>query len=269
MDTALSSRGRRLLIRDSRNEWICRPSFTFPLRYRRRKGKDHHLPPPPSPPRPNPGHPEETFPPARGLSMIMPTRGQVGTVRASVNASELGWLNSWNGGGGGWEYWFPRYQDSSNLKNPLIILGGARQRSGGRLETWVMDDSELNPLVSRALREFLPGFLPGQFAAADADSDAWEMEWTGIMGFTKTGNPFVGPVFPLASTNDPIAKSEDYEGQYIAAGYSGHGMPRAYACAEAVAGMIKAKIIGQEWRTPEWLPEQYLTWATLLEPVEQ
>jgi hypothetical protein len=106
----------------------------------------------------------------------MPTRGQVGAVRASVSRSELGWVNSWNGGGGGWEYWFPRYQDS-DLKNPLIILGGARQRSGGRLETWVADDSELNPLVSRALREFLPGFLPGQFVDAGADSDAWEMEW--------------------------------------------------------------------------------------------
>jgi hypothetical protein len=36
----------------------------------------------------------------------------------------------------------------------------------------------------------------------------------------------------------------------------------SFLSAEAVAGMIKAKILGQEWRIPEWLPEQYLTWAT-------
>jgi len=110
---------------------------------------------------------------------IIPTRGQVGAVRASVDASQLGWLNSWDGGGGGWEYWFPRYQESPS-KHPLIILGGARQRSGGNLEVGVTNDSELNPLVSQALREFLPDFLPGQFGAAGDDgSGGWEMEWVG------------------------------------------------------------------------------------------
>ncbi len=36
------------------------------------------------------------------------------------------------------------------------------------------------------------------------------------MGFTPNGAPIVGPV-------------EGLEGQYIAAGFTGHGMPRAYA----------------------------------------
>ncbi|KIM44357.1 hypothetical protein M413DRAFT_379691 [Hebeloma cylindrosporum] len=216
----------------------------------------------PSPLHPNLPHPERKPPPINGLYSIVPIRGQVGAVRASVDASQLGWLNSWDGGGGGWEYWFPRYQESPS-KHPLIILGGARQRSGGDLEMGVTDDSELNPLVSRALRNFLPEFLPGQFDTSGGDgSDGWEMEWTGIMGFTKTGAPFVGPVSPLASAQDLAGNLDYYEGHYIAAGYTGHGMPRAYACAEAVASMIRAKIVGQEWRIPEWLPEQYLTWAT-------
>jgi len=134
-------------------------------------------PPPPSQPHPNPGQPERKHSPTRGLYSIIPTRGQVGAVRASVDASQLGWLNSWDGGGGGWEYWFPRYQESPG-KHPLIILGGARQRSGGDLETGMTDDSELNPLVSQALREFLPEFLPGQFGTAGGDgSGGWEMEW--------------------------------------------------------------------------------------------
>jgi hypothetical protein len=131
-----------------------------------------HPPPPPLQPPAKHKHP-----PTRGLYSIIPTRGQVGAVRASVDASQLGWLHSWDGGGGGWEYWFPRYQESPG-KHPLIILGGARQRSGGDLETGVTDDSELNPLVSRALREFLPEFLPGQFDTAGGDgSGGWEMEW--------------------------------------------------------------------------------------------
>jgi hypothetical protein len=68
-----------------------------------------------------------------------------------------------------------------------------------------------------------------------------------------------------------------YEGQYIAAGFSGHGMPRAFGwlvqsflfiyctrmtrhrSADIVARMIASKIRGQEWELPPWLPLHYLT----------
>jgi hypothetical protein len=43
------------------------------------------------------------------------------------------------------------------------------------------------------------------------------------MGFTKTGDPFVGPVL------DKAQDLSRYEGQYICGGYTGHGMPRAFA----------------------------------------
>lgn len=118
----------------------------------------------------------------RGVHGIIPIRGQVGTVRAAVSATELPWLNSWNGGAGGWEYWFPRYQDTSKgQKNPLIVFGGARQHSGGTLETGVVDDSTVNPLVTAALRRFLPTVFPGQFDGVpderEPEGDPWEMEW--------------------------------------------------------------------------------------------
>ncbi|KDR71753.1 hypothetical protein GALMADRAFT_253501 [Galerina marginata CBS 339.88] len=236
-------------------------------------GEEH--PPQPLPPHPHPRPQPSPLP--RGMYGIVPTRGQVGAVRASVGPSELAWRNSWNGGDGGWEYWFPRYQDtnanstnSTTQKKPLIILGGGRQFSGGKLEAGIADDSNVNPLVSKALRSFLPRFFPDQFVAP-ADNkkdeplpteDPWEMEWTGIMGFTKGGDPFVGPVVPPSSFEEGATHESNYEGQYIAAGYTGHGMPRAYACAEVVAGMISAQISGEPWTKPSWLPEWYLTWAT-------
>jgi hypothetical protein len=107
-------------------------------------------------------------------------------VRASVNASGLGWQNAWDGGGGGWEYWFPRFQDTAAGKNPLIILGGERQFSGGRLEAGVTDDSVVNPLVSKALRGFLPRIFPSQFDTLEGDDkekveDPWEMEWVRVL----------------------------------------------------------------------------------------
>jgi hypothetical protein len=44
---------------------------------------------------------------------------------------------------------------------------------------------------------------------------------TGIMAYTKLGDPLVGPV--LDASNHELA------GQWISAGYSGHGMPRAFS----------------------------------------
>ncbi|KAF8966785.1 FAD dependent oxidoreductase-domain-containing protein [Flammula alnicola] len=214
-------------------------------------GEEH----PPVPlPHPHPDRPDAEHPFPRGVYGITPTRGQVGAVRASVGPSELGWLNSWDGGGGGWEYWFPRYQDTNALAaangigagvdmNSSSSSGGSKRIRGGRLEMGIADDSVLNQRVSTALREFLPRFFPGQFAPLSTEEeeaaeviqplggeDPWEMEWTGIMGFTKTGDPFVGPVVPFPDSFGSETVSEnEYEGQYIAAGYTGHGMPRAYA----------------------------------------
>ena len=59
------------------------------------------------------------------------------------------------------------------------------------------------------------------------------------MGFTKLGDPFVGIFHYILSTIDvmeqvgpvvdPSGLRPHFEGQYISAGYCGHGMPRAYA----------------------------------------
>ena len=67
------------------------------------------------------------------------------------------------------------------------------------------------------------------------------------MGFTQNRDPLVGPV-----------TLPDHEGQYISAGFSGHGMSRAFSCAEAVADMMLAHLDGKPapaW--PEWLPNHF------------
>jgi len=144
-------------------------------------------------------------PKPRGMYGIIPTRGQVGAVRSSVRARDLGWRNSWDGGGGGWEYWFPRYQglestnesaihgmetgtgtrnengtaqvENTRSKNPLIIFGGCRQKAGENMESGETDDGVLNERVSKALRAFLPRWFPGKFESGGQGEDGWEMEW--------------------------------------------------------------------------------------------
>ncbi|KAH7341127.1 FAD dependent oxidoreductase-domain-containing protein [Rhizoctonia solani] len=178
--------------------------------------------------------------PAKG---IVPTRAQCMAARGSIEARKwpvVGW-----GGNEGYEYWFARPPQSTD-ERALVILGGGRETAVPNHEYNVADDSSVNPVVSQNLRKFLPRLYPGDFEESEP-----EMEWTGIMGFTRSKDPLVGQVY--TDTGKPLA------GQYIAAGYSGHGMPRAFACAEVVAQMIHADIFGSEWSPPDWFPRHLLT----------
>ncbi|OSC96675.1 FAD dependent oxidoreductase [Trametes coccinea BRFM310] len=185
------------------------------------------------------------LPHLRGPSGIVPTRGQIIATRASVSESVL--TRSAFTGNEGFEYWFPRPVEPGKTE-PLVILGGGRESTKPDFELYVADDSAVNPKAGDTLRRFLPAVFPGRYE----ENREPEMEWSGIMGYTKTGDPFVGPVISPANP-------DAYKGQYISAGFTGHGMPRTFSCAEAVAQMILADIEGKEWTIPEWLPRHHLT----------
>ena len=76
---------------------------------------------------------------------------------------------------------------SNPTTHPLVIVGGGREAAAPTYETGVEDDSVTNPSVSRVLRDFLPEVFPGKYERGRE----FEMEWTGIMGFTRLGVPFV------------------------------------------------------------------------------
>ncbi|KAG6825993.1 hypothetical protein H0H87_008286 [Tephrocybe sp. NHM501043] len=171
-----------------------------------------------------------------GPNGIVPVREQALALRAAASSAEItkdAWIGTL-----GWKYWFPRPVGSPD-ENPLTILGGGRDESGPDRDLYVVDDSTVNVDVGKALRAYLPPLFPGKYELGREP----EMEWTGIMGHTKIGDPFVrlasfisslpsltyydlskvGPVIDAAQPKD------HYKGQYMAAGYTGHGMPRGYA----------------------------------------
>ncbi|KAJ8489926.1 hypothetical protein ONZ51_g2654 [Trametes cubensis] len=147
----------------------------------------------------------------------------------------------------GFEFWFPRPLEPGRTQ-PLVILGGGRESTKPEFELYEADDSTVNLKVGETLRKFLPAVFPGRYEGGNEP----EVEWSGIMGYTKTGDPFVGPVI------DP-ANPDAYKGQYISADFAGHGMPRTFSCAEAVAQMILADLQGKEWIILEWLPHYHRT----------
>ncbi|KAJ7181107.1 FAD dependent oxidoreductase-domain-containing protein [Mycena filopes] len=184
-----------------------------------------------------------------GFSSIIPVRGQVLAMRAAAPLSALSTI-SWAGASG---YWFPRpVTDADPDAHPLVILGGARDTAGPPFEMGVTDDSVVNGVVGGVLRGFLATMFPGLYAPKREP----EAEWTGIMGYTALEIPFVGEV---------VSDAEDkWAGQFIAAGYHGHGMPRAFGCAEVVVQMIAAEVSSnntrkREWVPPVWFPRSFLT----------
>ena len=105
-----------------------------------------------------------------------------------------------------------------------FVLGGLRNKAAA-LEVGIDDDSSLNPVISAGLRDFLPRHFPALHGLGT------QQEWAGIMAWSPDLNPLIGPL-------------PDRPGEYIAAGYSGHGMPIAFSAGKAAAEMMAG-------RTPE------------------
>ena len=85
------------------------------------------------------------------------------------------------------------------------------------------------------LRRFLAKQFPrlastqGETDAASSSGDVGgievEAEWTGVLGFTSDGKPFVGPL-------------PERPNVYVAAGFNGNGMPQCFGVGKAIALML-------------------------------
>jgi len=110
--------------------------------------------------------------------------------------------------------------------------------------------------VSETSQEYLQHQLPKVFhwEGEDNSSARVHTRWTGIMGFSEDGFPWVGKL---------VDNLGGGEGQFVCAGYTGEGttciwillsigMPNALLCAETVAYMV----LGKE--PPNYFPRSYL-----------
>ncbi|KAL1643007.1 hypothetical protein SLS61_009469 [Didymella pomorum] len=115
-----------------------------------------------------------------------------------------------------YDYMIPRPDGS-------IVLGGARRDFFKTLDEWfdVTDDSKL----MEGARGYFDGYMQRHFLGWEDSGVSTEEIWTGIMGYSNDGFPYVGPV-PGRS------------GQYMCAGFTGHGMPQIFLSAKAMATTV-------------------------------
>ncbi|WVQ79001.1 hypothetical protein IAT38_001093 [Cryptococcus sp. DSM 104549] len=145
---------------------------------------------------------------------------------------------------------FPRIEHTMSLRyldrfysvmqrpDNSIVLAAPRKWPGQSAETFASlfgayDDSHVP--TERAHNTFtsFTDNVPGGGYSAErlvSGEGGFDYTWTGILGLTPDNVPFVGPV-------------PGKEGQYIIAGFNGHGMARIFHVAPCLAGVI----LGEEW----------------------
>ncbi|KAG8158137.1 hypothetical protein KVR01_011898 [Diaporthe batatas] len=116
-----------------------------------------------------------------------------------------------------YEYLIPRLDGS-------IVVGGARERYYHDLHSWynTVEDDKL--ITTGGAHHHFDDYMQKNFKGWE-DSGAYTHKvWTGIMGYSSDGWPFVGPL--------PSRPK-----QLVIAGFTGHGMPQIFLAAKAVAKM--------------------------------
>ena len=128
----------------------------------------------------------------------------------------------------------PFSSPTSQSSGGELMFGGARSYAVGA-GVGISDDSSIDKPAAAYLRRELNVVLDLQNNDEELPAS---YEWSGIMGFSRDGYPWVGPVAE--------------GGLWVCAGFTGHGMPNAWLCGKAAAEML----LGKERKEID-LPEQY------------
>jgi glycine/D-amino acid oxidase-like deaminating enzyme len=170
---------------------------------------------------------------------IVPLRGHITVQRPGVSLPPLPATYSFIYPSG-YEYMIPKAQNSKFGYPGDIIIGGGltKTKAMGEEEFGTVDDGSINGDISMYLTGCTETFF-GDSWGKDQKEGRVRRAWTGIMGFSGDGMPFVGGV-----------PGEGNRGLWIAAGFQGHGMVLCWRCGEALVGMMA----GEE---REWFPEVF------------
>lgn len=163
---------------------------------------------------------------------IVPTQGQVLATEpvSQIAIPGLTWYDY------GYTYLMQR-------PDGRLIVGGCRNKHP-RGDMPTVNDASLEPVVSEEIRTFMKETFP---AMAKDGQLRVAYEWTGIMGFTPDALPMIGRL---------------RGNEWIAAGYTGYGMPKVFGAGKAVADMIAGKLTEAEF-VPQYAPSRYWPIAKL------
>lgn len=178
------------------------------------------------------GYTAHLLPQMQGL--IVPLRGQITAQRPGAGLPGLKETVSFIYEDG-YEYMITRPSFASDAGTIIIGGGLGKLAHDGVAEFGNTNDEGLNSELSRYLTDCTQRYY-GQNWGEDHQDGRVRKEWSGIMGTSADGLPYVGRV-------------EGMNGVWICASFNGHGMVMCLKCAEAVVDMIV------DGKVKEWFPK--------------
>ncbi|KIX98144.1 uncharacterized protein Z520_06224 [Fonsecaea multimorphosa CBS 102226] len=186
------------------------------------------------------GYTAHLYPQLQGV--IVPLRGVVTAQRPGLSMPQKGLETTYSFVyDEGFEYMISR-PAGSKFEGDIVIGGGMHvAKDGGTSEYGNTDDTTYDENSADYLLECTERYFGTENWGKDNPEGRCRRTWSGVMGFSCDGYPFVGPV-------------PGEEGLYLAASFQGHGMVLCFLCAKAAASMIQGTD-GEELKT--WFPTCY------------
>ncbi|MCJ1383220.1 hypothetical protein MMC17_006858 [Xylographa soralifera] len=186
------------------------------------------------------GYTAHLHPALQGL--IVPLRGHMTAQRPGSRMPCAGLATTYSFiYADGYEYMIPRPQGSTFAGDIMIGGGLTKASQNGLNEFGTTDDTTQDPIIVSYLEKSTPKYF-GFNWGDDHPAGRVRKAWTGIMGYSADGFPFVGPV-------------PDEDNLFIAASFQGHGMVLCLLAAKALVQTIAREDLAKMDR---WFPKAFV-----------
>ncbi|KAF7122045.1 hypothetical protein CNMCM5793_009600 [Aspergillus hiratsukae] len=192
-------------------------------------------------------------------------RGRIYPIRGQMSAQTPGSKFRNQGTEHSWIFNYDRGFDyltqlpRSEVGEMMMFGGGFAQGEGGGIADFgISTDSELSLYADIHLSGALSAVF-GRENWGSVPGPVVEKMWTGNMGFSADGFPWVGQL-PVSLTRRE-QKEESQGAEWISAAFSGEGMVLAWLCGKALGTMLLAyddELVETESTDLSWFPDQML-----------
>ena len=185
------------------------------------------------------GYTARIYPTLQGV--IVPLRGHVTAHRPGQNMPKQGLSTTYSFiYANSYEYMIFRPQGSRFAGDVIIGGGSTIAVDEGLNEFGTIDDSTMDPLIVDYLRDSTLTYF-GEHWGQDNSEGRVRKAWSGIMGYSADGFPFVGDV-------------PNEKGLFIAASFQGHGMVLCLSAVKALAEIMRG---AEEKEIDTWFPRAF------------